>query len=90
MAITAVDLNAEANHRRLMTGSIGSLNIKDSSKHSNREFSKDKPFSGRELDLMDSEAMLIDDHDVGFLAENPFEFDDGLNQTKATGQLTAS
>jgi hypothetical protein len=29
LPIAPVDLNAEANHRRLMAGSIGSLNIRD-------------------------------------------------------------
>lgn len=78
LPIAPVDLNAEANHRRLMAGSIGCLNIREKSdKQSLRGFKAQqiqKPIQTR--DVSNDAAMQGDDHDNGFLADNPFELAD--------------
>ena len=73
-----IDLNAEANHKRLMTGSIGSINIKESKPLALDNFILTNEFKTSIMHNHDSMQIDCEDHDNAFMADNPFELVDDV------------
>jgi hypothetical protein len=70
-----------------MSGSIGCLNIKDSKHSTKRPNEMTKEESSKCFAVANNETMHMDDPDIAFLVENPFDLADNL-EDKVDDQKT--